>query len=275
MINKKLFIPNDEYRNMEGVANSDLMMVQRNPSDYIWSKNAPRDASKSTVADFGTALHTALLEPDNFDSQVLESSVAGRTTKKFAQEVIENPGMIVLTADEIKQVKNMQTSGMAHPMFAQLMNAKGDRESSIFAEDKERGIVLKIRPDIDHYESRGALTDVKSTANLGDWRQAVEWKNPLFIHNYGHTAAFYMYAASLFYGEDVSIYHFAALQKSVEFGRYPVGVFTITRSECEDYGFWSQMLNNLDTYAECFHSNEWVYDERFPQFRTVESMELS
>ena len=263
---EKLFISNDEYRKMQGVANSDLLMIKKNPSDYPWSKVAPVDYSKIADRDFGTALHTALLEPEKFDNDVLVSSVSGRTTKTFMKEVSDNPDKTVLTEIEAEQIRIMQASALAHPSMSRFLNADGDRESSIFVYDESFDVWLKCRPDIDAFEKHGFVGDLKSTASINDWREGVEWKNPLFKLEYGHTAAYYLYVMSMFYGKPVDTYKFGLCQKTIELGKYPQSVFTISRGELEELGFWNDMLNNLGEYSRRLKANDWVYEEVFPMF---------
>lgn len=259
-------IDQDEYRKYNAVANSTLLLAANNPSDIKWLENAPVDVAKRTAADIGTALHTSLLEPELFESQVYVSSVAGRATKTFEKEIIDNPDKIVLTESEVQQLRLMQASGMAHPAFAKIINDAIYKESSIFVHDEARGIDLKIRPDIDSFESEGYLANLKTTANLADWRADRYWLNPLHKFNYGHDAAYSLYVASIFYGEDCEVYKYPVLQKSVSLGRYPVGVFTITKQRLISEGFWDEMLRNLDTYAKCYHQNAWLHEEQFPSF---------
>lgn len=266
MQNKRLKLTNEEYRDADGLANSILLLMENNPSDVQWLKNAPRDVTKSVAADFGSALHTAILEPELFESSVYVSSVAGRTTKTFSKEIEDNPGKIVLTETEVQQIKLMQASGIAHPAFNLCVSMGNHYESSIFTHDDRFDLDLKIRPDIDAFEVHGYLANLKTTASLDDWRSDRFWINPLFKFNYGHDAAYALYVASLFYGEEVTTYKWPVLQKSISLGRYPVGLFTITKDELVELGFWHQMLINLEKYAECYHNSKWLHEESFPSF---------
>ena len=266
---------NEEYRDADGVSNSGLLMVGQSPADYIWSKNAPIDPSKALTKDFGTALHTAILEPHLFDESVIVSSVKGRETKTFQQEVTDNPDKIVLTEIEAEKVRIMNASAMAHPVFAEIIDASTLNEASIFVRDESRDIDLKIRPDVDLVERFGFLADVKTTADLSDWRNDRPWINPLYKHNYGHTAAFYLYAASLHYGFDVNTYKFLVVQKSASLARYPVSVFTVDRDYLIANGFWAKMESNLDVYAKCLRENNWAFDELPPMFAKDEEVNIS
>lgn len=268
-------ITNEEYRAKPGISNSELMMVGKSPADYIWNKNSPSDPSKALTKDFGTALHTAILEPHLYNEQILVSSVKGRETKTFQQEVVDNPDKIVLTEIEAEKVRIMKASAMAHPVFADIINQSKLNEVSIFAHDEQRDIELKIRPDIDMVKSHGFIGDVKTTALLDEWRSDKPWANPMIKHSYGHTAAFYLHTASLHYGFDVNVYKFLAIQKTVCMSRYPVSVFSVDRDYLVANGFWDQMLSNLDTYATCLHQNKWDFDELLPMFVKDEEINIT
>lgn len=253
----------NEYRAIDALANSDALLIERNPSDYIWSRQAPTNFAKVQTKDVGTALHAALLEPETYDDLVLVSSVKGRQTKTFEQEIADNPNNIVLTAEEAEQVKIMVGSVMAHPTAAQWLNQKGYNECSVLAQDDETGIITKCRPDKNIVESCGSCIDVKTTGSMEDWRSDKEWINPMFKFGYGHQAAFYLHTLSLHYGFDVDKFVFVVVSTKVELGRYPVGVFEVTRDQLIAWGFWSRMLANIDKYAECKASGSWIHNETF------------
>ena len=260
---------NEEYRNREGVSNSELMLIERSPSDYMWAKNAPRDTLKTAAFDFGTALHTAILEPEKFNDQVIVySQTKTRETKAFQEFMLGQPAnAIILLESEYDKIRFAVDGAKYHPSVNRLLTIQSIKEGSIFVKDKERDITRKIRPDLDYIPyTMPVLADVKSTVNLADWRQDARWKNPLFTHGYAHTAAYYMDTASMKYGFDINEYIFIVIQKTIEMGRYPVAAITITRQELEMLGAFDQVNYNLDTYATCLHSNNWDSVEKFPMF---------
>ena len=265
-MSQKLFISDTEYHAADGVANSTLLMIQDSPADIAWLKNAPVDAAKKDAADFGSAFHLAMLEPEKFDDKVLVSSVAGRTTKTFAKEVTDNPSKIVLTELEAQQIRMMQASAMAHPSAARIMNTVSDKESSIFINDKATDLRLKIRPDIDAVKAGGFLCNLKTTASIADWRSDKHWINPIEKFNYWHDASYSIYVAEQFYGVEIKQYKFLVVQKSIALGRYPVSVFTMTKQQLVDRGYMDQMLANLAEYASRAESNNWHYEESIPDF---------
>ena len=262
---KLLKITNEEYRDIDAISNGELQQIAHNPADYIWNKNAPVDTTRTAEFDFGTALHTALLEPDLFNSQVvIYDQTKTRETVKF-QQFMQNQSKesIVLLESEYDKVRFTVDSALAHPTFKAYVDKCEHRETSIIGE--LAGVKVKIRPDL-HSDKLGIIGDLKSTASLDDWRESARWKNPLFKLGYGHTAAFYMDVYEEYLGRPVNEYTFLVCQKAINCGRYPVAVITVTRDELEMYGFFEQVYVNLEAYKECLESGDWLSVERFPVF---------
>lgn len=264
------------YRKADGLANSELQIFAQNPSGYVWCKSAPSDPSKADASDFGTALHTSLLEPHCYDELVVIASTKGRAAQAFLDLQREKPDSIVLTDAEDDQIKLMTESAVCHPMFNRILDAKGACEGSIFVDDPRTGLRLKIRPDkiIDSC-SPPIFNDVKSTKSLDDWRSDVQWKNPLFDMGYGFTAAYYLYVGSIHYNIEMTTYNFCVVSKAASLGRYPVSVFTITKEQLIEYGFWAEMTEALDRFKECQEKNKWVSYEQFPEFRMFDDGEVT
>lgn len=273
---KQLEISSEEYRDLPELANSDLKLISNSPSDFIWSKDAPVDSTKSAALDFGECFHTAILEPEKFEgSFVIYNKTIGRDTNKFREFQKEQPeSAIILLESEYEKIRLTVDSCKAHPTFNKYLNLCGEREKSIVG--NFRGVPVKIRPDLKSDE-QGLLCELKSSADLQAWRESATWKNPLFAFDYGHSAAMYMDVYQEYLRCPVDEYRFLVAQKSINCGRYPVAVIKITREELSQYGFFDSLYSNLDVYAECVESGEWGYDERFPEFRlpNSEKVEIS
>ena len=157
----------------------------------------------------------------------------------------------------------MAKSVFCHPSAKSILDLKGDCESSVFVKDEETGIKLKCRPDKDAVESSGIVIDVKTTANIDDWRSDKEWINPLYKFNYGHGASFYMDVLEQQYKTEIDFFIFLVIQNSVELGRYPVAVFQISRGELIEMGFWDRHRGNIEKFKQCTDSNDWIHSESF------------
>lgn len=266
---KILNITQKEYRDIDALSNSDLQLIEVLPSNYKFAINAPQDTSKTSALDYGTALHAALLEPKTFNGLVdVYSDTKTRETVKFSKymDEREDDGKLVLLESEYDKLRFTVEGSQYHPQFASYINSATHKESSIVC--MYRGVMCKVRPDAMHLciDTVIWVGDVKTTADIDDWRNSAEWKNPLFTHNYGFTAAFYMDVLAEAFQCEVNEYKFLVVQKTVNLGRYPVAVFTVTRDELERYGFFERVHSAIDTYKACYASDNWMGEEVFPLF---------
>lgn len=267
-------MPMSVYRKAPHLANSEAQIFETNPASYQWNKNAPSDPLKVNSADFGTALHTALLEPELLEDSIIVSGTKGRTAEAFVKLQRQHEDKIVLTETEYDQIQVMAESAYCDPMFAKALNAKGLPEASIFVTDPRTGLDLKIRPDKIIGEDQPMFGDVKSAADLDEWRQDKPWLNPLFKFGYGFTAAYYMYVGSIHYGFEMQKYTFLVVSKSASLGKYPVSVFVITKDELIEYGFWQRMIDTLDDFAKRKESGNFMSYEKFPQFHIYQEEDV-
>tara|TARA_R110000782_G_scaffold110586_1_gene199999 strand:- start:626 stop:1513 length:888 start_codon:yes stop_codon:yes gene_type:complete len=258
-------LSNEEYRDIDAISNGELQQIANNPGDYIWNKNAPTDSTKTAEFAYGTSLHTALLELDQFNkSVVIYDQTKTRESVAFGKFMKTQPeSAIVLLESEHDKLRFTVDSALSHPAFKAYIESCEYKEVSIIGE--YRGVKVKIRPDICS-DKLGIIGDLKSSADLSDWRDSARWKNPLFKLGYGHTAAFYMDVYQEYLGRPVNEYTFLVCQKSINCGKYPVAVIVITRDELEMYGFFDQVYSNIDRYKECIESNDFNHVERFPVF---------
>ncbi|MDG1858093.1 MAG: PD-(D/E)XK nuclease-like domain-containing protein [Emcibacteraceae bacterium] len=259
-------MPMDEYRKADGLANSELQLFKVNPASYEWNKQAPSDPLKATSADFGTALHSSILEPETYEDSVIVSSTKGRTSDAFVNFQRAHTDKLVLTEIEYDQIAIMTNSAECDPMFNKILCAEGICESSIFVTDPTTGVDCKIRPDKIYFTDKPNLCDVKSAADLDEWRQDKPWLNPLFKFNYGFTAAYYLHIASIHYQMELTEYTFLVVSKSARLGKYPVSVFVITKEELIEYGFWDEMIGSLASFAERQRGGDFTSYESFPEF---------
>lgn len=265
-----------EYRAIDTLCNSDLQLFNRNAGDYIWNKTAPSDSQRAKAASVGTMVHMFLLEGEQaFNDHIVIADVKGRETKRFQELTAANPSNTVLTEDEASQVKAISVSALCNPLFNKMVRADGESEVSIFVNDESTGLDLKIRPDKILTGDIPTLLDVKTTAKLSDWRSDRTWINPLFAHGYGFTASFYLYAASIYYGVELTEYWFAVPQTYIDMGKYPAAVFKITKQELIDYGFWDEMLSALNRFAQAKESGNFEQVEHFPNFATSDFEEIT
>lgn len=111
----------------------------------------PEDATKDMV--FGGAFHTAILEPELFEQTyaIMPDFPGHHNSKAYKELKAEweeaNRDSVKLTTDEVRRLRGMQKSVMAHPTARALLTGKGKNELSIVWTDKDTGEACKGRID--------------------------------------------------------------------------------------------------------------------------------
>jgi exodeoxyribonuclease VIII len=223
-------ISNADYHSRPEISNSDLSMISRDCHLMQWKRHCPTDPAKLKTLDFGSAVHTKLLEPHLFDSEyAIMPKFDGRTKQGKADKeawLMANKGKTYLTTDEKFKIDLMYDSVMSHPVARSLIEAEGLVEPSIFWQDAETGIQCRCRPD--KIITGGPLVDVKTTEKLADFKYSVE------DYRYFVQAAYYQDGCKAA-GIDCGTMQFLVVGKTIELGRYPVMVVTLPY-ELVEYG---------------------------------------
>jgi hypothetical protein len=165
-LNGAVAMSNEEYHSGPGISASHLKFIAQSPLHY-WDQyiNPDRPVDKKTPAKMlGTAIHTVLLEPDEFTTRYAVAPECDRRTtvgkKIFADFEAENLGKIILTAEQWERCESMRSAVHQDPYMAQLLSI-GVNEQSFFMTDRTTGELIKCRPDklrSDHQ----LILDVKS-----------------------------------------------------------------------------------------------------------------
>lgn len=158
---------NEEYHSAPGYSKSHLDKIADCPAEY-WHHyvNPEREPVAPTDAMVqGTVIHSAILEPDLFESQYLVlpdlnlRTNAGRAERDAI--VAANPGRTIITVDQRDVAKAVRDAVHRHPVASKLLR-QGRAEQSFFAIDPETGELVKCRTDWFN-EGAGMIVDVKST----------------------------------------------------------------------------------------------------------------
>jgi len=150
-----LDIPMESYRAAEGVAASDLKNMQRSPAFARLRAHVT-----SPAKEWGTAVHTAVLEPHALEERYSidpESPKGGypagwRNTNAYKAERAQlfdaNPGLDgLLTPQQFADLGRIQTRVRESEVGEMIEGVKGYREASVFSYDTEFELWRKVRPD--------------------------------------------------------------------------------------------------------------------------------
>lgn len=162
-------LTNEDYHRLKAVSPSQIKVLGRSPLHYFDQFLAKdREKREPTPAMLmGTALHTAVLEPELWDSTIAVPPQSFDRRSKAGRELAaeferESAGKIVLSPEDADQVRRMADAVRSHPAAGFLLELPGRREASYTWKDPATGLECKTRPDW-HSEDRRIVVDVKTT----------------------------------------------------------------------------------------------------------------
>lgn len=214
---------NDEYHSGPGISKSHLDAIAGASPKHYWQKyiNPERERQEPTAAMImGSAVHAAILEPDLFPTEVIESPEFDRRTKvgKAEYEAFQaaNKGRIVLAPEDYATCLAIRDAVHTHPVAAGLLQG-GRAEQSFYAIDAETGELIKCRTDYMH-DSGAMIVDVKTTEDAspnGFGKSAANFRYPI-------QTAWYNGVLDAAFGEHPENWVFLAVEKKPP---YAVGLY--------------------------------------------------
>lgn len=182
-------ISNGEYHGNPAISRSFLwQLLTTTPLHAKWAKDHPKEPT--AALRIGTAVHLAVLEPEEFEKSVVVSGVSRRSKAGRAVHSAYGNDVLVLSADEYGLVCGMRDAVFAHPT-AKHCFVGGKSEQTLFAEDPGSGVMLKAR--YDYVMSNVAFSDLKTT----DDASPSGFARSIFKYGYHLQAAHYMRVAKL------------------------------------------------------------------------------
>ena len=152
---------NSDYRAREGLSSSDIKMLLENPYKYKIGHKKP----KSENLALGSAVHSLILEPENFKRDFLVMPDLNLRTKDGKEEKAkleyeaESSGKILIKDESYKKALDIVDNFKQRSIFEMFKN--GVAEASFFTEIQ--GIECKARPDY-FIQDKGIILDLKTTS---------------------------------------------------------------------------------------------------------------
>lgn len=210
-------ISNDNYHGGVGVSKSGLDVLARSPLHY-WAKyiDPNRERKEPTPAmKLGTAIHTAVLEPDEFSKRHKVAPQVDRRTKdgkatweQFVAEA-EAAGADLISAEDFAICQAISQQVRQHPT-ARKVFANGKVELSAYWTDKETGLLCKCRPDL---LALPLVVDLKSTEDAS----AEGFAKSAWNFRYWVQAAWYVDGIEQATGQRPDAFVFGAFEKSAPY----------------------------------------------------------
>ena len=155
---KGVMIDNEHYHSLAGISGSNLTLLAE--SNLHLDNKSLFNLGTSPALEFGTLLHTFVLEPAEIDKNYAVMPTFNLRTNDGKQQkmdfISENAGKITVTDEDYQNAAAMAKNVMA--ICGDVIDA-GIKERSLFAD--VGGVVLKCRLDCD-LESVGDDFDLKS-----------------------------------------------------------------------------------------------------------------
>lgn len=267
-------ISNEDYHRGPGISKSGLDQIARSPAYYMTCRQHPRPGTGPM--DFGTHLHTLVLEPERFAAEALcmPSDAPPRPTsrqinaKKPSPETVaaiawwdrfnaDTEGKTVISNSpgddpfwspgEWDQLHRMRDAIAAHPIASILLDpSQGKAECTCYWVDRDTKRLCRCRPDfwnLDH----DLIVDLKTTVDASYTefgRSVAKWR-------YHVQDAFYR--DGLFTTDArIAGFVFVAVEKSPPYG---VGIYSLD-DEARRVGR-ALYERDLRTYSDCLAADEW------------------
>lgn len=243
-------LTNEAYRAMEGLSASDIKALLANP--YKFKQGIKRPAS--TAQNLGSAIHSLILEPANFERDFIVADFDRRTKAgKEQAEQAEASGKILLKPSEFETAQNVANSFKESDFYKEnFIKDFGEAETSYFDTIMPNGfnapVKVKCRPDYFNL-SKNIIIDLKTTssengANANEFLKAVA--------NYGY----YIQAQWYLNITDAKRFLFVALETSEP---YCFGVYELDHSFLdlakEKIGKALSIYKNLSLYNKEYKSD--------------------
>ena len=243
-------LTNEEYHAHPAISRSGLGLIQRSPR-HFWERYLNPDhvpGEPTPAMRFGTAVHTAVLEPELFDQQYALAPTLSRTTKagKEAWAAAAEGGRDLLNESEHAAILGIRTAVHAHPAAGRCLSIDGINESTFITTDPGTGIEIKCRPD--RLTESGWVVDLKTTQDAS----ASEFARSIAKFGYHVQAAFYLHTIEVATGTRPKGFIFLAVEKTAPYA------VQMMRLGPDSIAFGTDIVyQNLSTLAQCQETGIW------------------
>ena len=253
-------VDNESYhadRTSISVSGAKLLLPPSCPAKFRHRMDSPPEYK--AVFDFGTVAHSLVLG-EGGDFAVIEAPDYRSKAAQTERDKARKDGKTPILAAELERASAMAAVVWTHPLAGEILGAKGQAETSLYADDPITGIRLRARPDwmtSDYEPSRLWFADYKTsvTAAPGDFaRKAADF-------GYHFQAAFYIHVAKLLELDANPRFVFIAQEKEAPY------LVSVTEFDDEAIEEGHRLVRqSIDTYAHCLETGKWPgYDEGITQ----------
>jgi exodeoxyribonuclease VIII len=245
---------NADYHRHSAVSKSHLDLVARSPLHY-WARYVdPKrvDPDPTAAMLLGTAVHTHILEPDEWTARYIAGPEALDRRTKAGKEAwaafeADAAGRTVISRNDADLVLAMGRAVRNHPAAAMLLARPGAAETTWMWHDADTGLQCKCRPD--WLTTDGSLiVDLKTTEDASP----AGFRKSIANFRYHVQAAWYLDGIERATGKRPEQFLFVCVEKKAP---HAVAVYAAD-AEMIDAGAKHARLD-LDTLAVCKAADAW------------------
>ena len=242
-------VPYSAYAKVDAINHSTLRHFSRSAAHAHHERSNPRHTPEMKL---GSAVHVAVLEPDDFMARYIAAPKIDKRTKvgkaEWANFKEINKAKLFLDPSEWDLCLSLRDAVHRHPMAQTLLAPPGANELSLLWDDAETGLRCKGRLDrLTAYDGWPFIVDLKTAQDAS--RDAFSRQ----LHNlrYYEQAALYLDGADAIAPSERR-YAFIVAEKAPP---YAVAVYEL-EADALELGR-DNVRRHLQEYAECRRTNEW------------------
>ncbi len=215
---------------------------------YLEQSGGPISPIQKSAFDFGTAVHTALLEPSKFDGQVVVASTLNKNSNAYKEWKAAIPNeKLILDQTKIDDINRIRDRVYKKTFVRELLEAKGHVElTGIFEDQSYPGIYHRIR--VDKALEEGILMDIKTTASASP----AGFDRAIWNYKYNWQGALYLTGMSVLTGYNHNKFVWLVIEKEPPFECRLVGATAQDLTEAKD-----RLDVLVDKLTKCIKDNRW------------------
>jgi len=176
-------------------SSSTLKLFLKDPREYYkrYVLNEEREDTYKSAYDFGSYMHSLLLEPEKTDEEFAVFEGATRRGKVYEEFKSNNEGKTIITSSQAQQAQDL------YNLYHEHLDTKGLIENGVAEHTlcvELDGMKIKVRAD---YIKEGMIIDVKTSSDPVDKFSAAK---TIIRFDYDLSAALYVDAFKAYTGQD-------------------------------------------------------------------------
>lgn len=245
-------LPIEQYHADSAVGSSSLKMLARKTPLHLRGQTY----EAKPAFDFGTALHTMVLEPH--DNHKIIRGPEDRRGLKWSKlkEETDAAGKLLLTSSDYDDVLLAAESIRTHELASSLLTGNVKAEISLFHEIA--GQRVKIRPDLVNFDGN-VIVDIKTCRDASPRAFA----KSCYDYGYQIQASYYKYVWEDYHGTALDGFIFLAVES---FKPFAVALYELDEDSLIEG--MNLVHRGLKEYRECRETNSWPgYSQKIQTIR--------